>query len=214
MEISQYKKKCKWCGEIKNIYQFYQQEKTYSNGEPYIYVHPECKECTMKNSTKWRKENPEQYKVFYTNRNQKPYFKKKMRVAANKQREEGKQDTWRKNNPDKVKMYNKNHRNHDITDQEWFDCLDYFNNNCAYCGLPEEIQYKLYNEQFHKEHVIHDGTNYIDNCIPSCTRCNTSKHDSEFNDWYNEENDIFSKRRLNKIIKWMTKDCFKVLNLQ
>jgi hypothetical protein len=175
--------------------------------------YPYCKEATKKRSLQWEKDNPERYKVHYTKRNRKPDFKEKMKKAANKQRLEGKQKEWRQSNPDKLREYNQKHRDHDITDEEWFTCLDYFNNSCAYCGLSEDDQLKIYGHQLHREHVIHDGSNYIDNCIPACTKCNTSKHIKEFNEWYNQENEAYSKRRYNKIVNWMTKECFKVLNL-
>jgi 5-methylcytosine-specific restriction endonuclease McrA len=126
------------------------------------------------------------------------------------------QSNWRKENPDKVKEYNKDrnmHKKHEITNEEWFECLDYFNNSCAYCGITEEEQVRLYGEQFHKEHVIQNGSNYIDNCVPSCTSCNTSKNTKEFNDWYNYKNINFTQKRLDKIIEWMTEECFKTLNL-
>jgi hypothetical protein len=145
-----------------------------------------------------------------------PDNKTKQKKKANKMREEGKQKEWRQNNPDRIREYNKDrtmNKKHEITDQEWFDCLDFFNNSCAYCGLTEQKQIELFGEQFHKEHVIHNGSNYIDNCVPSCTSCNTSKHDSEFNEWYNKNNPNFTQKRLNKIIKWMTEECFNTLNL-
>jgi hypothetical protein len=138
------------------------------------------------------------------------YRKKNLNKVSTRQKE------WRQNNPDRIREYNKDrtmNKKHEITDQEWFDCLDFFNNSCAYCGLTEQKQIELFGEQFHKEHVIHNGSNYIDNCVPSCTSCNTSKHDSEFNEWYNKNNPNFTQKRLNKIIKWMTEECFNTLNL-
>ena len=104
----------------------------------------------------------------------------KFHYENNKEHEKEYYKGWINNNKDKLPMYREAHQDHDITDEEWFTCLNHFNNSYAYCGLSEQEQYKLYNEQFHREHVIHDGSNYIDNCIPACTRCNTSKSNSEY----------------------------------
>jgi hypothetical protein len=181
---------------------------------------PYCKQSTVRRTLEHRNKNREEnlakmreYGREYMRR---PDRKLPQRENGRKMRAKGKYKEWQINNPDKIKEYNLKrsmHKKHEISDEEWFACLDYFNNSCAYCGLTEYEQYKLYSKQLHKEHVYHDGNNYIDNCVPACNLCNGSKHNFEFNDWYNEENEVFSKRRFNKIINWMTKECFKVLNL-
>lgn len=178
---------------------------------------PYCKECAKKRTSQWKGENRDKVRKWDTdylkNTNRQQYHREQSKT----QRENGYYKQWQQEHPCKVKGYNKDrkmNKEHDITDEEWYACLDYFNNSCAYCGLSEEMQYDLYNEQFHMEHVDHNGSNYIDNCVPACTSCNTSKFTFEFNDWYNESNELFSKRRLNKIIKWMTEGCFNVLNLR
>lgn len=182
---------------------------------------PYCKQSTVKrsleNRNKNRKANLAKMRVYGREYMRRPDRKLPQRENGRRMRAKGKYKEWQVNNPDKIRGYNLKrnmNKKHDITDEEWFACLDYFNNSCAYCGLPEEDQHKLYSESFHREHVIHTGNNYIDNCVPSCTACNSSKYDKEFNEWYNEENKVFSKRRLSKIVNWMTKECFKVLNIE
>jgi hypothetical protein len=207
---------CKRCGIDKELTEYYTQNKKRKDGSKYIYYNPECKECTTKAASKWVDSNRERH-----NQNQLKYFK----TEKGKEAQHRELATWRnkggyrqyyQNNKDKFIEYaktKKEHKTHDITDEEWFACLDYFKRSCAYCGLPEVDQLNNYNHQFHREHVYTNGNNYIDNCVPSCTKCNVSKRDIEFNDWYNEDNKVFSKRRYNKIVNWMTKECFKVLNL-
>lgn len=181
--------------------------------------HPYCKDYTIKKSRQWEIDHPEEYgannKRKIESRRFDPVKQQRNRVSAKKSRLEGYQVRWRKENKHKVKEYanRRAHKQHDIIEQEWFACLDFFDNSCAYCSLTEIEQLKLYGEQFHKEHVVHDGNNYIDNCVPSCTSCNARKNSKGFNEWYNEANEVFSKRRLNKIVKWMTSECFKVLNI-
>lgn len=90
-------------------------------------------------------------------------------------------------------------------------CKQYFNYECAYCGLPLEEHYIIYAGNlilgdFHKEHVDHFGSNDLSNCVPACKSCNSSKHDFEFNKWYNTDNHKFNIERYNKIIKWLNVD--------
>lgn len=213
-------KKCNTCNEVKELINFYSQNKKKASGEKYIYYQPECKECAIKRSQnrynndvesgreysrKWARENKERHKAM-----------KQEWDLNNEEYVKGLRSLWRKENTDKLKVYGierRMNKKHDITDTEWFDCIDYFNGGCAYCGLSESDQYELYNEQFHKEHVFHDGSNYIDNCVPSCKSCNTSKHMSDFSEWYNIGNPSFSQSRYERIVKWMTVDCFKTLNI-
>jgi len=105
-------------------------------------------------------------------------------------------------------------KKHDITEMEWEECKKYFNHRCAYCGLPIEEHFKKFKGElkwfdFHKEHVDHTGNNDLSNCIPSCHRCNSSKHDLDFEYWYKEISDNFTYERLNKIHKWLSKDYLK-----
>jgi len=204
-------KSCSTCNEYKpsTIEYFYSNKSNNIDG-----LHPNCKVCTITKTKQWRVENPEKARsLSKEERERKPeYFKihRKRHYINNKDKEKQRLKEWYQHNKDRLKYYRDNHRNHDITEQELLECKEYFKWSCAYCGLHEAEHLILFNEQLHKEHVIHNGSNGIENCIPACKACNSSKSDSEFNDWYNESNPNYSKRRLNKIIKWMTDDCFKI----
>ena len=120
---------------------------------------------------------------------------------------------WRESNPDKLKQYNikRAAKNHKISKLEWIRCKEYFNNSCAYCGLPIEehfIKYKgkIILGDFHKEHMDHDGRNDVSNCIPSCKICNSEKRAKSFDEWYDENNSKYSKERYDKIFKWINED--------
>ncbi|MGG0308375.1 HNH endonuclease [Priestia megaterium] len=202
-------KKCSICEEFKIM-----EDNFYKSNTNSVDLHsPWCKECAKKKAYKWTKDNPEKYKVFYTARNQKPYFKKKMIEAANKQRREGKQKEWVRNNPEKIKQYvlRREGMKHVFSEEEWVECKFYFNWSCAYCGMHEADNMIKYTHRLHRDHVIHTGSNDLENCVPACVKCNVSKSDNDFNDWYNEHNVDFTKRRLNKIINWMTKDFMNVI---
>jgi hypothetical protein len=117
------------------------------------------------------------------------------------------------NNQDKFKIYNENrrHKNHNINSKEWKACKDYFKNNngewaCAYCGMTEEEHKKLYNEQLHKEHVNNNGKNDLSNCVPGCKNCNCQKWEFSLDEWYNENNENYTKERYDKIIQWINRD--------
>ena len=49
-----------------------------------------------------------------------------------------------------------------VTADEWYDCLDRFDNACAYCGATGTLE---------RDHVIplsKGGSNTIDNIVPAC----------------------------------------------
>ena len=206
---------CSDCGEEKELSEFYSQNKTKSDGTPYIYYHLECKECTKKRTNKWREDNPEQaFLIEKRRRERMPERFKEVRrnfYVNNTQHEKEYYKNWINNNRDKLPKYNEAHRKHDITDEEWENCKNYFNYRCAYCGLPVEEHYRVwYGEmkQFdlHKEHVDHQGENDLSNCVPACGSCNSSKRTFLLNDWYNESNPNYNMERLTKINQWLSND--------
>jgi len=129
------------------------------------------------------------------------------RKAISKHRENGGRKKWEDNNRDKLKQYRELHKNHEISKKEWQACLKYFNNSCAYCGMSNEDHKKKYKQQLHKEHVDDNGSNKLDNCVPSCKLCNSSKKGFILEEWY-YKNDFsnHTKDRLDKIYKWINED--------
>lgn len=172
--------------------------------------HTWCKNCSIEKSRNRQLENHDDYKEYlkqWVIENK--ILHKEMKKDWSKRNKENLKESlrqWQINNPDKVAINNlkrRSHKEHYITDQEWFECLDFFDKSCAYCGISEIDNLIRDGQQLHKEHVDHEGANDITNCVPACRSCNSSKHTSLLNDWYNENNPIFSKRRYNKIIKWL-----------
>lgn len=199
---------CIICEVEKPLTEYYVQKKYSKKRGEYFYYNPECKDCAKKKSAMWRKGNPEKYKASKRKQNAKSVTKKINLIVSRNRRKNGEFREWQRNNPEKIKEYNlkRSNRNHAISKQEWKACKEYFENSCAYCGLSEIEHKELHNQQLHKEHVIHNGSNEIDNCIPSCKRCNSSKHTDSLEDWYNEKNLNFTQERLNKIHKWLNGD--------
>lgn len=89
--------------------------------------------------------------------------------------------------------------NVEYTHQQWKEAVIYFNGTCAYCGCTMRK-----NEHLTKDHLIpisKGGTTTQDNIVPACSRCNSSKKDSEWHDWFMKQ-PFFSQERMNKIFRW------------
>ncbi|MEK4824566.1 HNH endonuclease [Niallia sp. FSL W8-0951] len=199
-------KRCNVCDELKELTQYYSSEKESKSKGKYTYYHPECKACAIKRARGWYVSNPEKVKVSSDKYAAKENVKIRRRKRASQAREEGKYKEWQKMNKNKLYNYGlerRMHKEHAISDTEWFECLDFFNNSCAYCGISEGMAFELYGQLLHKEHLEHDGANDITNCVPACKSCNGSKHTFQFNDWFQEGNPVYNKRRYNKIVKWI-----------
>ena len=197
---------CPTCEQNKELSEYYSQFR--KDGS--IYYRRECKKCVGNRSIKWMKDNPEAYveqKIEYAKTEKRIKFRFEEGV---KQRKSGYSLSWTRAHPEKTKIYTQSHEDHIISKKEWIDEKEYFNNECAYCGLKLEDHYFTRlgitkNGDFHKDHLVHKGSNYIDNCIPACGRCNTSKHTATLDEWYRKQK-FFTEARYNKIIQWTTED--------
>ena len=199
-------KLCRLCEEWlpSNTEYFYKNKSSKIDG-----LHSWCKKCSTKKSLKWKAENPE--KVVEYRRDLKERDPDRVRATRkksynkNKEREQMRVRQWQRDNKDRIREYNLNrsNKNHDITEQEWLDCLEFFNHSCAYCGINEFDILKEQGQLLHKEHVEHNGVNDITNCVPACRSCNSRKWEFEFSEWYTPKNPSYSKRRENEIVKWL-----------
>ncbi len=211
-------KTCSICNIDKSIDDFYYYEKTRVNGEKYIYYYPYCKNCAKRKATEsnFDKELKNQRTKEWKKR---PENKEKLKKHRKKRRETGKERKWRQENKDKIKEYNdyrEQHKKHNISDEEWLACKEYFDNSCAYCGLHVENHFKKWNDEYrkqdlHKEHVDHNGSNDLSNCVPSCQSCNSSKWEFSLDEWYNEDNPKFEQERLERIHKWLKEDYLRYI---
>lgn len=83
-----------------------------------------------------------------------------------------------------------------LTTEEWEMAKLEFGNGCAYCGK----QMKLEQDHFVP---LSDGGGYTkENIIPSCKRCNCSKHANAFSDWYPSQ-PFYRKEREEHIVKYI-----------
>jgi hypothetical protein len=203
-------KQCSKCEEwfpCTNEY-FYKNKSNKADG-----LHPYCKKCTI-NKTLTERDPKRVYELNKIYRKTKPQIIEARKRANKKRVESGKYKKWQKDNPDKLKgykQYRELHKKHELSDDEWEYCKNYFNYRCAYCGITIENHWvkfkgKLINGDFHRDHANHLGENDISNCIPACKSCNGLKHNFELNDWYNPSNPKFTQKRLEKIHKWLNGD--------
>jgi hypothetical protein len=202
-------KVCSICHEVKPLTEFYTQKKTNKNGSQWFYYNPECKSCTKKRNMEWQKQNPD--KVLKNVRTQAKKRKEVLKQYGIDNRERMRETLrkWQHENPDKVKEHNEfrnKHKTHKINSKEWAACKAYFNNSCAYCGISDIEAREQLGNYLHKEHVDHNGSNDLSNCVPACKSCNSAKRQYELTEWYNESNEHFTPERLEKINKWLNDD--------
>lgn len=213
------------CGEFlpANKNYFYSQKTvTKKHGVRYR-LNSWCKKCTNKKAAKYRQENIEICRARELNYyHSDPIRKERKKSGYRKHRNEHKEEyalrlaIWQKDNPDRVSKHHQHramHQKHEISVLEWEECKKYFNHRCAYCGLGIEDHYINWKGQyilgdFHKDHFDHEGNNGLENCIPACKRCNTSKHNIKFEQWYSHLNDDYAKERFERVKRWISIDSY------
>lgn len=177
-------------------------------------MYPECKNCSKKRASDYQHDYWDEY---YEVQNKRKYANIEAWRAYHRAHNHIRKDLHTErlirfydNHPEKIKEYSDKHKQkeHKISKKEWLSCKLYFENMCAYCGLPLSEHYytrkgikKL--GDFHREHKDSEGANDLSNCIPACGSCNSSKHSSTFEEWYIPNNPIFSQDRLDIINKWL-----------
>lgn len=181
---------------------FYQNKTSKVDG-----LNPYCKKCGSQRAIQQWKDDPIKHRESHKKYEKTPKFKE----WSKKNREDQKEYLiqYRKDNKEKMNAYcmvRSQHKSHKINSKEWYDCKEYFNNSCAYCGMTEEEHRKLFKQDLHKEHVDHEGSRYLNNCVPGCRKCNTSKHTATLEEWYNINNPVFTQEKYNKILQWINYD--------
>ena len=142
-------------------------------------------------------------------RQRKQYYKNNMETIRKSHKQ------WIKNNPNKCIKYTQN-RNamkkkllYNLSEEQWEATLKIFNYQCAYCT-------KIHNqyEKLHQEHFIplsHGGEYSINNIIPACKSCNSSKRDRDFFEWYPKQ-EFYNVKQENNILKYLNYNVNKKIN--
>jgi 5-methylcytosine-specific restriction endonuclease McrA len=81
-----------------------------------------------------------------------------------------------------------------LNGEQWTFILNQFNHSCAYCG---DRRYTLTQDHFIP--LINGGGRTLQNIIPACLICNSSKNKKDFFKWY-RSNENYCYKRENKIL--------------
>jgi len=177
-------KVCKSCGITKSIGDFSKN----SNGMKDGHLN-QCKKCVIVRLKKWKENN----QLLVKERRKKEYVKNKdyyIKSAVvwgknNKEKRIVSKSKWVKKNRKKLCHYSKirSYREKGAvgshSEEEWDNLVINFRGKCAYCNK---------NKGNTRDHVIpisKGGSNYIENILPACTSCNSSKRDKLLKDWLN-----------------------------
>ena len=181
-------KKCKKCGQWKELSEFHR-HKNETDG-----LHHYCKSCKCAGMRNWNRENKETkqkrdkeyYQVnsetikkrtnnWYKNNKEKAIeASRKWRAKNIKHRLEYEKE-WRKNNPEITKAQKQTRRakkygnGGSYTAKEWRDLCDKYGNKCLCCGKETKLTID------HVIPVTKGGTSYIENIQPLCFSCNRHK---------------------------------------
>ncbi len=86
-----------------------------------------------------------------------------------------------------------------LTDDEWIQTVTHFDESCVYCGSKSKLTY---------DHFIafsKGGSFKQNNILPCCKKCNSSKNDKDFAEWYIKQS-FYSEEREQKIVEYIA-DC-------
>jgi len=114
---------------------------------------------------------------------------------------------WHKGNPDKVQLYKLKRRTllknlpSTLTPIDWNKCKEYFNFECAYCGKKEKLTLDHYIP------VSKNGGLSINNSIPACRSCNSSKGAKLAGEWFHKQS-FYSKTREQVIIDYLNRNYY------
>lgn len=81
--------------------------------------------------------------------------------------------------------------------QDWLECLEYFSYSCAYCGSSFGTL-----TQDHVIPIVSGGGYTVDNIVPACCSCNSSKNAKEFTEWYRSR-EFYSPAREEAILAYL-----------
>ncbi|WP_064199111.1 HNH endonuclease [Brevibacillus brevis] len=192
----------------KQLADFYNQNKYSKKRGDYIYYHPECKECSVKRTFKWKYNNYEKHKEGVRKNDAKPKRLEQRKLYSRKSREDGSYQRWRESERGKESISKTMAKNkskiHEITDKELNELYTYANSSCMYCGMTEDEHKAKFKKRLHKDHAINEGSNKIDNCVLACLTCNSSKRAKDWTEWYTPLNDNYRQARYDRIVKWLS----------
>ncbi len=202
----------KWCSEcnsIKLLSDFHR------NGTK---IRSKCRKCEIARTSVLQKENKVRVNQLNKQRQQVKYatskdfkqsrdtstykWRSNNREAYNQAISRYKRERYRTDEAYRLTCLNYSHNRRTniegtLTDQDWQECLEYFDTKCAYCGSTEQLTMD------HVDPVSKGGTHTVTNIVCACKSCNSSKGTKNIIKWYGAQ-PFFSQERLNRIFEWRT----------
>jgi 5-methylcytosine-specific restriction endonuclease McrA len=132
------------------------------------------REKLIEKNREWKKANPERIRIY-------------AKVWRNINLEQTKQVhiKWRKAHPEKTRLYNRNRkaRIRGATGDGWsaeqeLQLIEDYNYCCAYCGKKQDTL-----TMDHIIPIVGGGKHEIENIVPACMPCNSSKNDTPLLVW-------------------------------
>lgn len=93
-----------------------------------------------------------------------------------------------------------------LTVEEWEWTLKHFDDSCCYCGKRSKLS------QDHLIPVTKGGGYTLDNIIPACKSCNSSKHNKDFEHWYPSHKSYDAEREI-KILNFISQQEIKEMEV-
>lgn len=201
------KGECKTCAStVDKLYREANAEKIAAKSKLYYETYPERRKLYYEAHTEYHKE-------YYKKNAEKIAARNKLRREANGEY----QRLYYEANPEKLVVRNKLYREANpernridhqrrmarkkelpctFTLSQWNATKEHFNNQCAYCGEDKPL------EQEHFVALSKGGEYTLNNIIPACKSCNSSKGNSDMSTWYRKQT-CYSAERENMILAYL-----------
>lgn len=181
-------------------------EKYIEKARKYREANPDkVKESHKKYTESHKEEVTRRKKIYNTNNRDKNSASKKLWNEIHKEENKITRKEWESKNKDKVSLYKRLREAKQkqlpatLTVEQWQSVKDHFGNKCAYCGR------KSFLTKDHFRPLSLGGEYTINNIIPACTSCNSSKSDRPFETWFVKYK-YYSKQREQEILKFLNYD--------
>lgn len=83
-----------------------------------------------------------------------------------------------------------------LTEKEWEICKLYFDNKCAYCGADKPLT------KDHLQPLAKEGLLTVNNVVPACAHCNSSKGKKNWLSWYQSQS-FYDAARAQRITEYI-----------
>ena len=184
-------KRCVRCHEVKPITEF---GKDRHKKDGLLIYCKSCKREINASQAEYRKEYMKRYLVTYQ---KSPEYREREREYSRE---------YRKLHPEKNKANSARYRETlrenggSVTADELRECLEFFNYECAYSGVPLDDGHQF----DHIVSVSNGGKHIISNLAPCLGVINLRKAQKDFEEWYPKQS-FYSEERYRRIKEWMTR---------